>query len=133
MGLDSELESIVTRIKTLLNDDIDFIVLFGSAANRHAHSLSDLDIGVKVSVEEAKCNEIFSNLLSLFDLSRNPRVDITLLNQASLSLLFRVVRDGKVLFARNDDIWQAFVEYVLIRYPDWNYYIENYLKQSIGA
>ena len=133
MGLDSELESIVTRIKTLLNDDIDFIVLFGSAANGHAHSLSDLDIGVKVSVEEAKCNEIFSNLLSLFDLSRNPRVDITLLNQASLSLLFRVVRDGKVLFARNDDVWQTFVEYVLIRYPDWNYYIENYLKQSIGA
>jgi predicted nucleotidyltransferase len=121
MKLDEELESIVTRIKTLLNDDIDFIVLFGSAATGHTQPLSDLDIGVKVSVEEAKCNEIFSNLLSLFDLSRNPRVDITLLN------------DGKMLFARNDDVWQVFVEYVLIRYPDWNYYIENYLKQSIGA
>jgi len=133
MKLDEELESIVTRIKTLLNDDIDFIVLFGSAATGLTQPLSDLDIGVKVSVEKAKCNEIFSNLLSLFDLSRKPRVDITLLNQASLSLLFRVVRDGKILFARNDDVWQAFVEYVLIRYPDWNYYIENYLKQSIGA
>ena len=133
MKLDEELESVVTRIKTLLSDDIDFIVLFGSAATGLIQPLSDLDIGVKVSVEEVKCNEIFSNLLSLFDSLRNPRVDITLLNHASLSLLFRVVRDGKVLFARNDDVWQTFVEYVLIRYPDWNYYIENYLKQSIGA
>ncbi len=133
MKSDEEFTSVVTRIKTLLGDDVDFIVLFGSVATKHTHKLSDVDIGVKVSLNEDQYAHIFSELLSLFDSTKNPHIDVTLLNMASLSLQFRVVRDGKILYLRDEDDWQKYVEYVLTRYPDWNIYIDNYLKQSLGA
>ena len=133
MKSDEEFTSVVTRIKTLLGDDVDFIVLFGSVATKHTHKLSDVDIGVKVSLNEDQYTHIFSELLSLFDCTKNPHIDVTLLNMASLSLQFRVVRDGKILYLRDEDGWQKYVEYVLTRYPDWNIYIDNYLKQSLGA
>ena len=133
MNSDKELNEVVTRITQLLGDDLDFIVLFGSAATGHTHKLSDLDIGVKVSVPESSYAEVFKELLSLFDSTENPHIDVTLLNLASLSLQFRSVRDGKMLYSRNEEVWQVYVEYVLTRYPDWNLYIENYLKQSIGG
>jgi predicted nucleotidyltransferase len=126
-------ESVVARIEDLLNDDLELIVMFGSMATDSTHALSDLDIGVRVTAPEEKHMEIQGNLLSLFDSTTSPRVDVTLLNLASMSLLFRVVRDGKVLFARDSNAWPSFVEFVLIRYPDWNYYIEDYLRQSVGA
>lgn len=130
------MDEIVSKIRRHLGDQIDFIVLFGSASTGETHPLSDIDIGVKVSLKEEEYNFIFTELLSLFDSSKDPHIDVTLLNIASLSLQFRVVRDGKILYVRQNeksDVWQTYVEYVLIRYPDWRFYIENYLKQSIGV
>ncbi|MHA1863699.1 MAG: type VII toxin-antitoxin system MntA family adenylyltransferase antitoxin [Candidatus Thorarchaeota archaeon] len=136
MKFDEEFTDAVTRIKTLLRDDLDFIVLFGSASTGLTHPLSDIDIGVKVSNPKKELQKTFGDLLALFDFvdkDNSPKVDVTLLNLADLTLLYRVVRDGKLLYSKNEDVWPCFVEYVLSRYPDWKYYIENYLKQSLGA
>lgn len=133
MSPDNHIETVVIQIQDLLQDNLDFIVIFGSFVTGNSHPRSDLDIGVWVSLPEEKHSEVFGNLLCLFDSSSTPRVDVTLLNMASLSLLFRVARDGKIVYARNDKVWPNFVEYVLSRYPDWNYYIEDYLNQSLEA
>jgi predicted nucleotidyltransferase len=133
MNLDKKLKRIVTGIKNILGDDLEFIVLFGSAATGNTHPQSDIDIGFKVSSSEDLYLTIFGEVLSLFDSSKEPHIDVTLLNMASLSLQFGVVRDGKILYSRDVDVWQTYVEYVLTRYPDWNLYIDNYLKQSIGV
>ncbi|MDF1538804.1 MAG: nucleotidyltransferase domain-containing protein [Candidatus Thorarchaeota archaeon] len=136
MNINEQMEEIVTKIRNHLGEQLDFIVLFGSEATGHSHPLSDIDIGVRVSNPTKGLHDTFANLLSLFDYTDSssfPRIDVTLLNLASLTLLYRVVRDGKILYAKDDEVWSCFVEYVLGRYPDWEYYIENYLRQSLGA
>jgi len=136
MNLDKEFNEIVTRIKKLLGDDLDFIVLFGSQSTGDTHPQSDIDIGVQVSNHRKELQKTFGDLLSLFDFvdkEKYSKVDVTLLNLADLTLLYRVVRDGQLLYSKNEEVWPCFVEYVLSRYPDWKYYIENYLKQSLGA
>lgn len=136
MKFEEEFNDVVTRIKTLLGADLDFIVLFGSASTGLAHPLSDIDIGVQVSNPKKELQKIFGDLLALFDFidtENSPKIDITLLNLADLTLLYRVIRDGKLLHTKDEEVWPCFVEYVLSRYPDWKYYIENYLKQSLGA
>jgi len=136
MKIDEQLEMIVTKIRNHLGEQLDFIVLFGSHSMGATHPLSDIDIGVRVSKPQSEIHEIFGELLSLFDYvdkTDHPKVDVSLLNTASLSLLFRVIRDGKLLFQKDEEVWPCFVEYVLSRYPDWHYYMENYLKQSLGT
>ena len=138
MELEQQLEMITTTIKGHLGDQLDFIVLFGSHSTGDTHPLSDMDIGVRVSNPKKELDEIFGELLSLFDYvdkKRIPKIDVSLLNlpSVSLSLLFRIVRDGRILYERDKEVWPCFVEYVLSRYPDWHYYIENYLKQSLGG
>ncbi len=136
MNTSNQMSEIVIKIREHLGEQVDFIVLFGSMSTGETHPQSDIDIGVKVSNPQKELQLVFGDLLSLFDFvdKRNsPKIDVTLLNLADLSLLYRVVRDGKVLYSKDEDVWPCFVEYVLGRYPDWKYYIENYLKQSLGA
>ncbi len=136
MPHDETMNEIVIKIREHLGEQIDFIVLFGSMSTGETHPLSDFDIGVKISNPHEELQLILGDLLSLFDFvdKRNsPKIDVTLLNLADLSLLYRVVRDGNVLYSKDEEVWPCFVEYVLGRYPDWKYYIENYLKQSLGA
>jgi predicted nucleotidyltransferase len=131
LELKKRLESIVTLVLDLLGDQVDFIVLFGSAATGHTHAMSDLDIGVSVSSPEARWATIFDDLLGLFDSEARRKTDLTLLNSAPLSLRFRVVRDGKLLYVKDEELWLRFVETVLTLYPDWKIYIENYLNESL--
>ena len=130
------MDEIVSKIRGHLGDQIDFIVLFGSKSTGDSHPMSDIDIGVKVGNSSEELQKIFGDLLSLFDFvdkQNSLKIDVTLLNLANLTLLYRVVRDGKLLYTKDEEVWPCFVEYVLGRYPDWEYYIENYLKQSLGA
>ncbi|TFG11247.1 MAG: nucleotidyltransferase domain-containing protein [Promethearchaeota archaeon] len=136
MNQDELLDDIVTQIRNELDEQVDFIVLFGSMSTGNTHPQSDIDIGVQVSNPKKELQTIFGDLLSLFDFvdkNNSPKIDVTLLNLADLTLQYRVVRDGKLLYTKNDKVWPFFQEYVLVRYPDWEYYIQNYLKQSLGA
>ena len=136
MNTSYQMEEIITKIRNHLGRQLDFIVLFGSRATGHSYPLSDIDIGVRVTNSQKGLHDTFVDLLSLFDYvdtTSSPKIDVTLLNLASLTLLYRVVRDGELLYTKDESVWPCFVEYVLNRYPDWNYYIENYLKQSLGA
>ena len=136
MNQENVLDDIVAQIRHELDEQVNFIVLFGSVSTGDNHYLSDIDIGIHISNPKKELQEIFGDLLSLFDFvdkKNSPKIDVTLLNLADLTLLYRVVRDGILLYTKNDEVWPCFVEYVLVRYPDWEYYIENYLKQSLGV
>ncbi len=136
MNQEGFLDEIVARIREELGDQVDFIVLFGSMSTGETHPLSDIDIGVRISNPRKNLHLVYADLLSLFDFvekGESPKIDVTLLNLADLTLLYRVVRDGQLLYTRDEEVWPRFVEYVLVRYPDWEYYIQDYLRQSLGA
>ncbi|MHA2034054.1 MAG: type VII toxin-antitoxin system MntA family adenylyltransferase antitoxin [Candidatus Thorarchaeota archaeon] len=126
-------EKITKRIIDTLGDRVDLIVLFGSVARGESQSLSDIDIGVRTSAPHEQWSEIQLDLLGLFDMSKDPAIDVVLLNEASLTLQFRVIRDGRVLFERRPGLWEEYVELVLQRYPDWAAYIDRYLRESVGV
>ena len=136
MTKNEQMNEIVSKIRGHLGEQVDIIVLFGSMSTGETHPQSDIDIGVKVSNPQKELQLIFADLLSLFDFvdkENSPKIDVILLNLADFTLLYRVIRDGKLFYTRNDEVWPCFVEHVLVRYPDWEYYIQNYLKQSLGA
>ena len=126
-------EKITKRIIDTLGDRVDLIVLFGSVARGESQPLSDIDIGVRTSAPHEQWSEIQLDLLGLFDMSKDPAIDVVLLNEASLTLQFRVIRDGRVLFERRPSLWEEYVELVLQRYPDWAAYIDRYLRESVGV
>jgi len=130
---DDLLREIVERIRACIGSRLEFIVLFGSAARGEIHPLSDIDVGVKSSAPEGERGDLLLSLAGLYDFDSRPRVDIVLLDTASLTLKYRVVRDGRLLFQRDGEAWPRFVEQVLSRYPDWKTYLDRYLAESVGV
>ena len=121
MEIKEILEMIVTKIKEYYGEQLDFIVLYGSLSTGYFNPLHDIDIGVRVSSPRKELLEASAELPSLFDFgdktfSRN--IEVTLLNLVSHSLLLIVVQDGQILYAKDDEVWPRFVEYVLSRSPD---------------
>ncbi|MHA1881876.1 MAG: type VII toxin-antitoxin system MntA family adenylyltransferase antitoxin [Candidatus Thorarchaeota archaeon] len=126
-------QEIVTRILKHLGDQIELIALFGSAATGTTHPLSDIDIGVLVDAPPENWTTMRMELLSLFDMTERPHIDVILLNGTSLTLQFRVIRDGRPLYQKQPRRWEKYVEYVLQRYPDWAIYIRNYFREAVGV
>jgi len=59
-------------------------------------------------------------------------VDVRILNSSPLSFRFNVIRDGIVLFVRNDDERVEFQEATIRDYLDFAYYRELYVKETLG-
>jgi predicted nucleotidyltransferase len=131
--MDKTLRKIVCKIQACIGNQLDFIVLFGSRAHGTFLPISDIDLGVKVSVAETGYGRLQLELAGLFAFDALPRIDIVLVDAASLTLKYRVVRDGRLLYQRTPEVWPTFVEEVLTRYPDWKIYLDHYLTEAIGA
>lgn len=131
--MDKALKKIVRQIQACVGNKLDFIVLFGSRAQGTSLPISDMDIGVKVSASENEYGKLQLELAGFFTSDAHPQIDIVLLDAASLTLKYRVIRDGKLLYQRNADLWPTFVEEVLSRYPDWKIYIDHYLAEAVGV
>ncbi len=131
--MDKALKKIVRQIQACVGNRIEFIVLFGSRAQGTPLPISDMDIGVKVSASEKEYSKLQLELAGLITSDTLPRTDFVLLDAASLTLKYRVIRDGKLLYQRNPDVWPTFVEEVLSRYPDWKIYLDHYLAEAVGV
>ncbi len=131
--LENHSQEVVARILRSLGDRVELIVLFGSASTGKTHPLSDIDVGVRVDAPTEDWSTLRMNLLSLFDMTKNPHIDVTLLNGASLTLQFHVIRDGQLLYQKRSHLWEDYVEYVLQRYPDWAIYMQRYFHEAVGV
>ncbi|MDO8123881.1 MAG: nucleotidyltransferase domain-containing protein [Candidatus Hermodarchaeota archaeon] len=131
--MEKVLQKIVRRIQACVGNRLEFIVLFGSRARGKTLPLSDIDLGVKASVSETEYGKLQLELAELFTFDSPPRIDIVLLDAAPLTLKYRVVRDGRILYQRTPEVWPTFVEEVLSRYPDWKIYLDHYLAEAVGV
>jgi predicted nucleotidyltransferase len=96
--------------------------LFGSQARQEASLLSDVDIAVLVdnSLTSAQRFDLRLRMIGeLTDLLRSNDVDMTILNDASLPLQYRVLRDGVLLYCRNEDIRVQFTAKTVVTYLDF--------------
>jgi len=78
-----------------INDNVLALILFGSVAHGHARSDSDIDlcIIIKKGITASEC----MNLLSY----GSKRVDVSLFFALPLTIRFRVIKEGKILFCKD--------------------------------
>ncbi|MGI9861230.1 nucleotidyltransferase domain-containing protein [Moorella naiadis] len=122
--MDPAISSLVERLRDgfIKRNEIEFAYLFGSHARGTANNLSDVDVAIflKESLMPPAGPYGYKSelLVSMRQQLRLP-VDIVILNETSRSLRFRVIRDGKILFCRNNKARVHFHEKTLRDYLDF--------------
>lgn len=92
------------RVWLSSRDDVDLVVLFGSAARGEGRPDSDVDVGV-IYAGDATQRRAFDN-----DLERHLRreLDVVDLDRAPPQLRFEIARDGVMLRERSKGTWTDF-------------------------
>lgn len=96
---------------------IEFAVLFGSQAQGKAKSESDLDIAIYLN-RTLSLEEYLTLNLQLEEISGR-EVDLIILNEASPLLKHQVMKNRKVLFIRNFDLYADFREKTIDEYQEF--------------
>lgn len=119
------IKSAVSEIKK--EKEVSGIFLFGSHATGRAKPYSDIDICVlaRKGIPRKTKERILSN--------SSRKTDITIFWELPPQIRFRVIREGKVLFARdNKELQRAEVETVK-SYLDFKHVLEFFEKKYVGA
>ncbi|RLG41430.1 MAG: nucleotidyltransferase domain-containing protein [Thermoproteota archaeon] len=111
--------------------EVLFAFLFGSAARGEASSLSDVDIGVFLdpSLSEEDMLEVLMEIAS--QLKVGIKGDLVLLNKASPSLAFEVIR-GRALVVRDERALKEFVHRTLKIYHDRRHYDLRWARRILS-
>ncbi len=97
-------DSITAQVGTALgkHEAVTAGYVFGSIARGDATQLSDIDLAVLL--QPAPDDELFRTRLELFrsimKLLGSDRVDLVVVNTAPLALVYRVLRDGLLIYER---------------------------------
>jgi len=128
-----EYDEIVKRILDIAPDQINLVIIFGSRARLDHSQLSDLDIAVSTSIPDKRHRfQLRLQIISQFD-GQNLPVDVVIIEDANWTLRHRIARDGIVIYQKEEDAWPDFVERVLIYYPDYRIFEQQFLEKSLGG
>lgn len=135
---DGEKEAVISRIKSILDGraEIIFSYIYGSFIESATSFFKDIDIGVYISKDIVPSAQFINYMLSLSlevesSLKRYP-VDVVVMNNASLPLLFKITQ-GKLLFTKNEDVWGDFVAKTWSLYHDHAITSRNFLEELITS
>ncbi len=102
------------------------VMLFGSRARANGHEGSDVDVCLVICREVAEAlglSEIKHRYLSRFDL------DVQLFQQLPLHMRHRVLREGRVLYVRDESALYEVAFRSAQRYEDFRHRHEAYLQE----
>jgi hypothetical protein len=129
------LESVQAKLSEYFNslNEVTLAYLFGSVARGDDNRLSDVDIGVLLDESLSK-QDIFRLELHIIDdvagLLGSSRIDLCIMNQASLLLNFNIIKDGYVL--KSDEVRRvSFEKRVMSRYLDEMFYRQRYMRENV--
>ena len=97
-------DALIAGLGERLEKESDVLVayLYGSQATDTSSALSDVDVAILLS----EGGHLFARRLALIgavaEVVGEERADVVLLNDAPVSLAFRVVRDGEIILCRDD-------------------------------
>jgi len=97
-------DQIATRIREVVERRPEVVVayLFGSVARGTAGPLSDVDVAVLLRGEVDPFEVRLALLAELAEALASDDVDLVVLNQAPISLAYRVLRDGRPLVSKDE-------------------------------
>lgn len=126
-------ENIQKKITKILKNEknIVFVYLHGSFLKNR---FRDIDLGIYIENHLSK-KEILKYELHLEEkLSRNIKYscDIRILNKAPLSFKFSVIKNGIILFSRDENKRTDFECLSLVKYHDFSFYRNRYMRGAVG-
>ncbi len=124
---------IKAAIKFLEKDpDILLVYLFGSQAQHETGPLSDLDLAVLLKPAAKK--DYFEKKLTLLGkftgIFGRDDIDLVILNEAPLVLKYHILKDGKPLFIRDEELHTSVIQKTISEYLDFKP-ILNYHYQAL--
>jgi uncharacterized protein len=115
-------------------EDVDLAYLFGSYARRQAGTLSDLDVAVLMAGHPDKEACLKTRLRFMGDLSNLlsfEEIDVVILNCAPPALRYHILRDGIIMFNRDEDRRIEFTLNTVNRFLDFKPILERHERAII--
>jgi predicted nucleotidyltransferase len=111
------------KINNIFKNDVSIVVayLFGSQAAGKANKYSDVDIAILFDTTEKEYSYIDKQIdliLSISDVL-DKEVDVVILNRASLTLQYTVIKEGKRIYERADRTSRSFEARAIVEYFDF--------------
>lgn len=105
--------------------------LFGSTALGISNSDSDIDIAIRIDQSLASDSylEIRIQLTDNLEKHLGCKVDIVVLNTASLKMIHQVIINGRLLFSRDREKEQDYMVQKRKEYFDFRYYINKDIQE----
>jgi len=132
-AITQELTPLIGKLKERLEkeEDVIFAYIIGSYAKGKAGPMSDIDIAVYL---DRKKEEIFDRKISLniliTEILKTDEVDLVILNEASPLFVHHSLKNGKLLFSKDEKKRIAFLVKNLKEYFDMQYYYGRF-KEAI--
>lgn len=122
----NSLDEILKSLKNFLEKDLNilFALVFGSAAEGKLKKNSDIDIAVYLK-EPLEPLEYLKLATELSELVKR-EIHLVILNEASPLLRHQIMKNNKVLFIKDFDIYANFREKTMTDYDEYLYISDNY-------
>jgi len=114
---DSKIHAVKEEL--LLNENISFALLFGSAVSKTMHSFSDVDIGLYFH-HEPTLHEI-GRIIAHLEKFTHHTIDVVELNdiyKKNPQLAFEIISKNEILFIRDNNTFSHFKERAILSYLD---------------
>ncbi|MEW6273559.1 MAG: nucleotidyltransferase domain-containing protein [Bacillota bacterium] len=128
---------VITRLTGLMTKEtpeIVFAFLHGSFLEQGSFGDLDLAVFVDPSCPAAGKKTLEYELKTEMHLEETAGfpVDVRVLNRAPIPFRYNVLKNGRLLFCRNEELYAGFLSHTLVSYFDFAPYRKQYIKEVLG-
>ena len=124
----SSIAKIVARARG--DADVVAVFLFGSRARGESTAGSDTDICLMLRPGKYEPSDLLSKRLGYL---KEGEADVSMFSQLPLYIRHRVLREGKVLFSRDEDLLYEIAFRTAQAFEDFKHIYYGYLEEVAGA
>ncbi len=110
----------------LQEEDIIFAYLFGSYAKGRPHKNSDIDVAVYLKEPVDFLNRKLELIDLISGITKKNEVDLVILNQTKPFVVYLILKTGKLLFSKDEELRISFEVKNINEYLDLAYYLNRH-------
>ncbi len=131
---ETDRKKFIKKIKGILEKKSEISFAFTHGSFVKGDHFRDIDIAIFLDrIPESLIDYELSLETELMSAIGTYQVDVRVLNMAPLSFKYNVIKNGAILFVKDDNKRADFQEVVLSLYFDFEPYRNNYLRETIGT
>jgi len=124
------MENIEDKIKEFCKEHkAIFVYLFGSFAENRQYPNSDLDIAIYLEDSDEVCLAKINSELSKS--LKTDKVDIIILNKASIFMQFKIIQKGKLIYCHDELNRIRYEAKIMSLYFDRQYYYRRHIEKNL--